>query len=46
MEKESGGRTPAYKTLRSAWHNGTLNLATRNRIRESAEAEFIAALDA
>jgi la-related protein 1 len=44
-EKERGQMT-AFKILRSAWHNGTLNPATREKIRDSAEPELIATLDA
>jgi len=43
-EKESDGQMPVLKILRSAWRNGTLNPVTREKIRDSAEAELISTL--
>jgi la-related protein 1 len=37
---------PAFKSLRSAWRNGAMNLKTRRKIQESIDADLMYALDA
>jgi la-related protein 1 len=44
-EGEEDGQMAALNILRSAWRNGALNPATRDKLRDAADAELIATLD-